>query len=588
MFSNNTAGAGGGAIYNNNGIMTITDSTFSENYVDGDGAAIYNQGTMTVTGSIFLNNHAVGGGGVYNKGDLTITESSFSNNTASSYGGGMWNDSGNVILTDSSFTGNYANGGGAGIENFGAGNSLVITNSVFSNNSVSSDYGSGGGIEHSGGTIDEPGLLTITNSIFVNNSARNGGGIYTTGTAMVASSTFVDNTAIGFDGGAIYHFLGGTLTVANSTFYNNSANYSGGGISSSAGDSLILINNSFSNNSAGDKGGGIYAGDVSYANNIIANSTSGGDCHIYGVISINKNNLVEDGSCIASLSGDPKLGLLADNGGPTQTMALQSGSPAIDAGDDVACAASPINNLDQRGMTRPMGTHCDIGAYELDYLFADVADTYWAASYIERLYNAGITGGCATNPLRYCPESDVSRAQMAVFLLKGVHGSSYTPPAVGGSTGFADVPTSYWAAPWIKQLAAEGVTGGCGGGNFCPDTPVTRAQMAVFLLKGVHGSSYSPPPVGSGTGFADVPTTYWAAPWIKQLAAEGITGGCGGGNFCPDTPVTRAQMAVFLLKSKHGVAYLPPAATGVFADVPVGYWADKWIYQLAAEGFTGG
>ncbi|NJC97232.1 MAG: hypothetical protein FIB03_13015, partial [Anaerolineae bacterium] len=134
-----------------------------------------------------------------------------------------------------------------------------------------------------------------------------------------------------------------------------------------------------------------------------------------------------------------------------------------------------------------------------------------------------------------------------VFLLKGVHGSNYTPPAVGGSTGFADVPTTYWAAPWIKQLAAEGITGGCGGGNFCPDTPVTRAQMAVFLLKSKHGVSYTPP---AATGvFADVPVGYWADKWIEQLAAEGITGGCGGGNFCPDTPVTRAQMAVFLVKT---------------------------------------
>ena len=112
--------------------------------------------------------------------------------------------------------------------------------------------------------------------------------------------------------------------------------------------------------------------------------------------------------------------------------------------------------------------------------------------------------------------------------------------------------------------------------------------MAVFLLKGIHGSSFTPPAVGASTGFTDVPTSYWAAAWIKQLAAEGITGGCGAGNYCPDATVTRAQMAVFLLKAKHGSAYTPPAATGVFTDVPVGYWADKWIEQLASEGITGG
>ena len=72
---------------------------------------------------------------------------------------------------------------------------------------------------------------------------------------------------------------------------------------------------------------------------------------------------------------------------------------------------------------------------------------------------------------------------MAVFLLRGIHGSSYVPPAVGASTGFGDVPTDYWAAAFIKQLAAEGITAGCGNGNFCPESPVTRDQMAVFLVR---------------------------------------------------------------------------------------------------------
>jgi len=135
---------------------------------------------------------------------------------------------------------------------------------------------------------------------------------------------------------------------------------------------------------------------------------------------------------------------------------------------------------------------------------------------------------------------------MAIFLLKGMHNSSYTPPAVGASTGFADVATDYWAAAWIKQLAAEGITGGCGAGNYCPDVTVTRAQMAVFLLKAKYGLAYTPP-VATGV-FTDVPVGYWADKWIEQLAVEGITGGCGAGVYCPDSSVTRAQMAVFLVK----------------------------------------
>jgi hypothetical protein len=181
--------------------------------------------------------------------------------------------------------------------------------------------------------------------------------------------------------------------------------------------------------------------------------------------------------------------------------------------------------------------------------FNDVPTNYWAWNFVERLYSAGITGGCLLNPLQYCPEQSVTRAQMAVFLLRGIHTSAYSPPSVGANTGFADVPPGYWSASWIKQLAVEGITSGCGSSNYCPEQPVTRAQMAVFLLRSKHGASYTPPAAGASTGFGDVPPTYWAAAWIKQLVAEGITAGCGGGNYCPEQPVTRAQMAVFLVRT---------------------------------------
>jgi len=179
--------------------------------------------------------------------------------------------------------------------------------------------------------------------------------------------------------------------------------------------------------------------------------------------------------------------------------------------------------------------------------FADVngINPFWKT--IEGIYAAGITGGCQTSPdLSYCPTGNVNRATMAVFILRGMKGSSYAPPVVGTSTGFLDVPVTYWAAAWIKQLAAEGITSGCGSGNYCPEALVTRAQMAIFLLRAEHGASYAPPDAGSSTGFTDVPTTYWAAAWIKQLASEGITSGCGAGLYCPESSVTREQMAAFL------------------------------------------
>jgi hypothetical protein len=152
---------------------------------------------------------------------------------------------------------------------------------------------------------------------------------------------------------------------------------------------------------------------------------------------------------------------------------------------------------------------------------------------------------------------------------------------------FNDVPSSYWSFSFIETLARSGITAGCGNDNYCPSDPVTRAQMAVFLERGINGSDYSPP-AATGSVFLDVDAGDFAASFIEQLYADGITAGCGNGNYCPGDSVTRAQMAVFLLRSKYGSGYSPPSPTGVFGDVPTGYWAAAWIEQLAAEGITAG
>ena len=116
-------------------------------------------------------------------------------------------------------------------------------------------------------------------------------------------------------------------------------------------------------------------------------------------------------------------------------------------------------------------------------IFADVPADSFAAAFIEQLYAEGVTQGCGTNPLRYCPSSSVSRGQMAVFLLRVEHGNSYAPPPATGI--FTDVPISNIFAAWIEQLYREGITGGCGTNplRYCPDDNVTRGQMAVFLSR---------------------------------------------------------------------------------------------------------
>ena len=152
---------------------------------------------------------------------------------------------------------------------------------------------------------------------------------------------------------------------------------------------------------------------------------------------------------------------------------------------------------------------------------------------------------------------------------------------------FDDARPDHWAFTFIEALARAGVTAGCGGANYCPNAPVTRAQMAVFLERGMRGSGYSPP-APTGNVFLDVGVADFAASFIEQLLQDGITAGCGNGNYCPNATVTRDQMAVFLLRAMHGAGYSPPPATGMFLDVPLDHWAARWIEQLAAEGITAG
>jgi hypothetical protein len=138
---------------------------------------------------------------------------------------------------------------------------------------------------------------------------------------------------------------------------------------------------------------------------------------------------------------------------------------------------------------------------------------------------------------------------MAVFLLKSKYGFDHVPPPATGLV-FLDVPAADPFAPWIEEVFALGVSNGCGSGNYCPLAPVTRAQMAVFLLRTLEGATYVPP-AATGTLFGDVPLGAFAADWIEDLYNRGITGGCQSSPllYCPDRPNTRGQMAVFLTKT---------------------------------------
>ncbi|WP_164689366.1 right-handed parallel beta-helix repeat-containing protein [Herpetosiphon llansteffanensis] len=212
------------------------------------------------------------------------------------------------------------------------------------------------GVGGDGGAIRNRGNLTIRDSVFRNNRAgSSGGAIYAdTGTITIEQSTFDSNTA-GINGGAIW-IEHNTTNLINSTIVNNTAPNGGGFAAFIA--TANLVHTTFSANS-GTNGADlrIISSSVNSSNTILANSRSGPNCA--GGLAININTLIEDGSCGATITGDPLLASLADYTGSTPTMALLPGSPAIDAGDSAVCALT-----DQRGIARPHGVGCDLGAFE--------------------------------------------------------------------------------------------------------------------------------------------------------------------------------------------------------------------------------
>jgi hypothetical protein len=211
-----------------------------------------------------------------------------------------------------------------------------------------------------------------------------------------------------------------------------------------------------------------------------------------------------------------------------------------------------VTNGSENSATLPSGWMSD---------FRDVPGDDIFHAHVASLLRSGITAGCGDG--NFCRDSSVRRDQMAVFVLKGKHDVPYLPGACTPPGAYSDVPCPGTFADWIYRSVLEGIAGLCFVSRppppgspppppprefrFCPLTAVRRDQMAVFLLRAEHGAGYVPPAC-SGT-FADVPCSDPLAAWIEQLAAEGITAGCGGGNYCPDRAVTRGQMAVFLTKT---------------------------------------
>lgn len=311
-------------------------------------------------------NASNGGGGIYNTGTLTVTNVTFANNLASSSSGGaVYNNSGGIIssISSSIFVSNTtsnSSGGGAIYNNYMINS---ISHTTFISNTGLFAYG-GTIYNGSGGTIS-----SISNSTFANNSAPNGGGgaIENEGTlSSLINSTFTNNSAYG--GGAIEND-GMLSSLINSTFANNSAS-EGGGIYNYEGTINSLINSTFANNSAYGGGAIVNAGTLTFRNSIFAHGAKGGNCYKEGgTFTDGGYNLSDDNNCISASTSISNvttlnLGTLQNNGGASQTILPGQNSEAIDAIPDGTNGCGTTITTDQRGVNRPKGNGCDVGAVE--------------------------------------------------------------------------------------------------------------------------------------------------------------------------------------------------------------------------------
>ena len=160
------------------------------------------------------------------------------------------------------------------------------------------------------------------------------------------------------------------------------------------------------------------------------------------------------------------------------------------------------------------------------------------------------------------------------------------PVHVGDS--FTDVPRTSGFYKFIETLLHNGITSGCGAGQYCPQSLTTREQMAVFVLVEAAGPLFRPVPCGAVPMFADVPVSSPLCPWVEELARRGVVAGCGGGNYCPSADVLREQMAVFVLRTLDPALDPPACTTPVFNDVPASSPFCRWIEELARRGVVSG
>ena len=333
----------GGAIYNA-GSLSVEQSTIMDSHATASGGAIVSYGPLAIRNSTLVGNGASNGGAIYPRfpaATTLIIGSNLRNNHATGatdgWGGAilLW-DGASLAVTGGELAGNTATLGGA-IHNRFANSSVELRDVMFRNNASEGD---------GGGVYNLNGIANVANSTFAGNSANRGGGVYSrNATTRIGNTTFSDNSSA-TEGGAVYNFNSGT-TISFTTFSGNFAAGQGGAIYQVAARSLTVSNIALQHGASADN---CFVAEID-AHTVFAGGA----------------NISDDNSCAAHFfaqpgdrnNTDPLIGPLLNNGGPTPSHMPLPGSPMIDGGQ---CAAGV--STDQRGVARPQGAACDVGAIE--------------------------------------------------------------------------------------------------------------------------------------------------------------------------------------------------------------------------------
>ena len=501
-----------GGDYSIAGNLTITGSgasTILTGSLKGGVVFVINAGFAVNLSGVTVSTTNFASYGIANSGTLRLSDSTMGVNTA---GGGIYN-SGTLTLVNSTVSKNSTGARGGGIYNIGT---ATLINSTVSGNSVQ------GSSAKAGGGIYNSGALTLVNSTVSSNSAPNGGGIYNSGTLTLVNSTVSGNSAA--QGGGIYN-EDGITNLFNVTITNNQADDKSGGQG---------------------VGGGIFnsnKGTFNFQNTILAGNfetldfvLTPGECD--GTINSIGSNLMTMADCTVSGSapiiGNPNLGSLKNNGGPTQTHALLAGSPAIDAGNTGGCRDEfgvPLTT-DQRGFNRP-SLGCDIGAFELRQSTGVVAAVLPSSRSVQvntpaaafaTVINTGqaIATGCSIAPFTSLPASFVYQTtDPATNQLTGFPNTpANIAPGAAQSFVFAIVPTSY-ITPIDVQFSFD-----------CTDTD--PAPISVGLNTLLLSASNEPVPdivalavTLSNDGIVNIPGPNGAAAFAVATVNVGAIGNVG-------------------------------------------------------------